>query len=600
MYRRTAEAVRLGLRAGPALLAGRVGLTVLAGVLPVAASWLTKLLFDELGAGQAGDTGRAATYAVGAAALGVGAVLATHGGSYLAMAHQRAVGLAVEDDLYASVNGFVGLGRFEDPAFLGRLRLAEEAASGAPQSIIAFVLDAVQTVVVVAGFVTALVSIWPPMTGLIALAAVPVLLVQLTLARHRAAVQEATNETFRRRMFYQSLLTDVRAVKEVRLFDLGGLFRRRMLDTATVATGRQLAVERRAILMNSSLALLAAMVTGAGTIAVVVGTGAGRLSIGDVMLFLAAVTAVQGSLAGLAGQVGETASALRLFGHYLDVRAMPPDQPGTGLPVAPLRHGIELRDVWFRYTPESPWVLRGVNLFLPAGSAIGIVGVNGAGKSTLVKLLCRFYRPDRGTITWDGVEIGELDVAQLRRRIGATFQDFMTYDLSARENIGVGDTARMTDLPAIRRAAERAEVDAMLSALPRRYATLLSRVYFDDEPGDQPAVTLSGGQWQRVAIARALLHDDADLLILDEPSSGLDAEAEHRIHEALSAYREGRTSLLISHRMSAIRSADVIAVLAGGVVAELGDHERLMAADSHYARLFGLQARGYQDGRVAT
>lgn len=571
-------------------------LTLLAGVLPVAASWLTKLLFDTLSAGAGGA--RAGWLAAGAAALGVVALVATLVAGYLAAAHQRAVGLEAEDRLYAAVNRFVGLDRFENPALLGRLRLAEEAAAGAPQAIIAFVLEVVQSTVVVLGFVTVLIVVWPPMAGLIVLTAVPVVLVQLALARHRVAVAETTNELLRRRFFYQSLLTDVRAVKEVRLFGLSGLFRRRMRDSALAATGRQLAVERRAALWNSTLTLLTAVVSGVGVVVVVVGASAGRVSLGDVTLFVGAVAGVQSAVTGVAGQVGETAAALRLFGHYLAVQGLPPDQPAGGLPVPPLRRGIELRDVWFRYTDDSPWVLRGVDLFIPAGSAVGLVGVNGAGKSTLVKLLCRFYRPVRGTIRWDGVDLSDLDVVQLRGRIGATFQDFMTYDLSARENIGAGDPARMSDLPAIRRAAGRADVDALLAGLPRGYDTLLSRVFLDEDDADEPGVTLSSGQWQRLAIARSLMRDGSDLLILDEPSSGLDAEAEYEIHRTLRAHQAGRTSLLVSHRLSAIRPADVIVVLAQGRIVERGDHDTLMAAGGRYARLFDLQARGYRDQRA--
>ncbi len=192
------------------------------------------------------------------------------------------------------------------------------------------------------------------------------------------------------------------------------------------------------------------------------------------------------------------------------------------------------------------------------------------------------------------MELASFDPVALRRRIAATFQDFMTYDLTAAENIGIGELAALDDHARIRAAATRVGLDDALAALPAGYHTLLSRVLVDDD--DDPGVALSGGQWQRVAIARALMREHADLVILDEPSAGLDAEAEHQLQGALP---DGGTRVLVSHRLGHLRGADRIAVLAGGAVVELGSHDQLMQRGGIYARLFGLQARSYQDSRVA-
>src|SRR6185437_2493320 len=201
----------------------------------------------------------------------------------------------------------------------------------------------------------------------------------------------------------------------------------------------------------------------------------------------------------------------------------------------PLRSGIELRDVWFRYKPNGPWALRGVNLFIPAGATVGLAGANGSGKSTLVKLLCRLYDPQRGAIFWDGVDLRDLRAADLRARISVTFQDFVCFDLTAAENIGVGDLAAAQDRDLVRAAARVADLDDVLSALPQGYETLLSRQFAD--PDERTAATLSGGQSQRMAVARAALRDRADLLILDELSSGVAPETEYRIHRALRQRR---------------------------------------------------------------
>jgi ATP-binding cassette subfamily B protein len=262
-----------------------------------------------------------------------------------------------------------------------------------------------------------------------------------------------------------------------------------------------------------------------------------------------------------------------------------------------LERGIELRDVWFRYSDEHSWVLSGVNLFLPAGQAIALVGRNGAGKSTLVKLLCRLYDPTKGAILWDGVDLRDMDVAELRHRIGAVFQDFMHYDLTAAENIALGDVGTLDDRGRITAAARLAGVHEMLEALPSGYDTMLSRTFMSEADKDDPetGVVLSGGQWQRLALARAFLRDKRDLLILDEPSSGLDAVAEHEVHTRLREHRAGRTSVLISHRLGAVRGADQIVVLDDGGISEHGTHDELIAASGLYAELFRLQAAGYQE-----
>jgi ATP-binding cassette, subfamily B, bacterial len=226
-----------------------------------------------------------------------------------------------------------------------------------------------------------------------------------------------------------------------------------------------------------------------------------------------------------------------------------------------------------------------------------LVGLNGAGKTTLVKLLCRMYDPTRGQILWDGVDLRDVPPEALRERISAVFQQHMDYDLTAAENIGLGDLPALDDRARLEEAASRAGVGDKLAALPRGYDTLLTRMFYSEADKDDPGtgVVLSGGQWQRLALARAFVRDGRDLMILDEPSSGLDPQAEHEIHNRMREYRTGRTSLLISHRLNAVRDADLIVVLDGGRIVETGEHEPLLASGGHYARLFRLQAAGYQE-----
>ncbi|PWK84976.1 ATP-binding cassette subfamily B protein [Lentzea atacamensis] len=592
MIRNAVAALALPFRATPLVATTTLALTVVAGAAPASGAWLTMLLVDELTSGTA-SAGRAAFLAVTSALVGGFAIALLYLGGHLGEVVQQRVALTVESRLFQRVATLRGLRQIEDPAFHDRLRLAEQAAQEAPGTISQFTQELVRSLVLLVSFAGALLVVWPPMTLLLLASVVTAVFARLATARREAATEEAWVATDRRRLFYRALLTDVRAAKEIRLFGLGELLHTRMVGSLATVSGARLAAARRGTLVQSGLALLGAVVAGAGTVVVAVNVVSGRSSVGDLVLFLGAVAGVQTGLSGVVLQLGEAGRAVKLFGHYLDVVGTRDDLPaGTGVPTEAT---IELRDVWFRYAEDGPWVLRGVDLTIPAGAAVGLVGVNGAGKSTLVKLLCRFYDPQRGTITWGGVDLRELDVEELRRRIGVVFQEFMAYDLTAAENIGIGQADALGDRARIVAAAEVARIADTLQALPNGYDTVLSRTHADEE---RTGVTLSGGQWQRVALARCLMRRDAELMILDEPTSGLDAEGEHRVHDTVRRHAEGRTRLLISHRMAALRGADLIVTLVGGRIVEQGSHDELMDADGEYARLFRLQADGYQDARA--
>ena len=588
-------ALALAVRSRPRTVLLHVVLTVLAGIVPVAAAWLTKLVLDRL---RAGDQPSAFVAPVaGLAIAGLVAAVAGDVMRYLGAEVDRGVRVTGQDRLFDAVDRHTGLARFEDPAFLDRLQLAQGPGRAAPGQIYRAGLAIVQGTVTLVGFVVALLAISPVMTALVALAAVPVVIAEWVLSGRRARVREDTGESFRREMFFAQTLVDRSAAQEIRLFGCGWYLRRLMRHETLRISGAERGVDRAELVVQAGLALLGAAVA-AGGLWWAIGTAAGGgLGVGDVTMFVAAVGGTQATAATLVGQAAGLREATAMYGHFAGVLATGPDLPTAADP-APLPaegDGIVFHDVWFRYD-DGPWVLRGLDLRLPAGSAVALVGDNGAGKSTVVKLICRLYDPTRGTITWNGVDLRDVDPAELRRRIGAVFQDFMHYDLSARDNIALGDLDARDDLARIRRAALAADVDDRLQGLPRGYDTLLSRTFTSESDKDDPdtGVVLSGGQWQRVALARAFLRDRCELMILDEPSSGLDVETEHRLTEQLRRHRRGRTSLLVSHRLGTLRDADVIAVLAGGQVVEQGDHGTLMAAGGRYATLFDLQARGYR------
>ncbi|RLU76992.1 multidrug ABC transporter permease [Streptomyces griseocarneus] len=596
--RRIAAAGALVARAAPGVLGAYALFTLAAGALPVVTAWLTKLLLDGLARGA--SSARLIGLGAGLAAAGVVAGAVPQLTRYLRTELDRRVGLLAEDRLYTAVEGFAGLARFENPRFLDRLRLAQGAGGGTPNQAVDGAIGISRAAVTIGGFLGSLSVLSPWMTALVLAAAVPTLASEVAMARRKARTLWEIGPVERRQMFYSELLSSVEAAKEIRLFGIGAFLRGRMLADRRTANAAKRAVDRREAVVQTALGLLAALVSGGGLLWAVTAARDGTLSSGDVVMFVAAVAGIQSALTTLASEVARGHQALLTFDHYLAVTRAGPDLPLPVRPVElpPLSRGIELRDVWFRYSERHPWVLRGANLHLRHGQALALVGLNGAGKSTLVKLLCRFYDPERGAILWDGADIRTVDVAELRRRIGAVFQDYMHYDMTAAENIALGDLTALDDRPRLTAAAERAGIHPKLAALPYGYDTLLSRRFFMESDKDNPetGVVLSGGQRQRLALARAFLRDRRDLMILDEPSAGLDAEAEHEIHTALRQHRGERTSLLISHRLGAVRDADVIAVLEDGRVVEQGSHAELVGAGGRYARLFALQAAGYRAG----
>ena len=615
---------RLLWAASPVSLLSMVALALVAGATPTATAWLQRAVLDSLVPTQAGTARRQDGSVAGQMPVGfphgvaIGHVIvlavmlggvamvsatAQYARNFVDSELRRGLGLIIPGRVFKAINSFPGIGRFESPEFADKIRICQQLSTSTAARLVTSALQCGQSLVTVVGMLGTLDLISPLMTAIVAGTAVPAITAQMANSRRRADLEWQKSPATRKQLFYGRLLSDRDAAKEVRLFGLGDFLLGRMLAELRSVNRGQRALDLRIFLIEGSLSVMCAAIAAGGTVWVIRQAAVGRLSVGDVSLFAMAIISVQVAISGAVSRLADVYQSLLLFGHYMDVTSAQPDLPIVALPqrLHELRVGIEIRDVWFRYDDAHPWVLHGVTMFIPAGQSVALIGLNGAGKSTLVKLICRFYDPARGSILWDGIDIRDVTPEDLRARMGTVFQDYMAYDLTAADNIGIGDLSRLKDTDRIQEAAESSGVHSKLASLPEGYETLLSRVFFSNQERGNPktGVLLSGGEWQRVALARGLMRADRDLLILDEPSSGMDAEAEHAMHRRLRAARFGRTSLLISHRLGSVRDADVIYVLSAGGIVEQGTHAELMAADGEYSRLFRLQASGYKDGPVS-
>ncbi|MFE3519086.1 ABC transporter ATP-binding protein [Streptomyces sp. NPDC059166] len=604
--RNFAHSIRLGWQAGPATFSIYLLVTISQGLFPAVITLLTKWLIDGIQLGSTPTVGESKISSPGMSPMqavfliGIcGALLAVlpHVSEYARGRLQRGLILLVQHRLYSTVNRFQGLTRFESPEFLDRLRLAQQAASSAPEQVVASTFGIIQSFLTVFSFLGVLITISPLMAIITIAASMPALFIQLSIRRQQSEMMWQVSPRTRRQLFYQKLMLDLAVIKETRLFGTSSFFLARMSDEIKTINQAEERIDRRIATRQGPLSVFGAVVAAAGLVWMVGAATRGDFSIGDVSAFIAAVAGVQNALGGAVYGVSASYQALLQFGHYLDVLETEPDLPIVDNPknLPSLQKGIHLENVWFRYTDDSPWVLCGVTLTIPYGYSLALVGLNGAGKSTLVKLLCRLYDPTEGHITWDGIDIRDVAVDDLRNRISAVFQDYTSYDLSVTENIAIGDLRFADDSKRIRAAAERAGIREHIESLPHGYETVLTRIFFQSEGTDPTeGSSLSGGQWQRIALARALVREGRDLLILDEPSAGLDAEAERDMHEKLQHYQAGATSILISHRLSSVRRAALIAVLQDGRITETGNHAQLIESGGEYARLFALQASGYE------
>ena len=585
-------ALSLVWQSSPSGTAALAALTLASAALPLTVAYAAKRIIDAIVAHDRGDALRWVALELLAVAvmllLGRGLVLVR---SLLGARLSVDINVRILEKALA-----LDLAHFEDPTTYDLLQRARREASSRPVATITDGFQLIQNALQFAGYAVLLIGFSPwVLAGLVA-AAVPATIAEMRFSNAAFRVRNWRSPESRRLNYLEYVLANDTHVKEIKLFDLGPLLlaRFRRLSEMFYREDRVLSIRRAgwgAILtLLGTVALYACYGVMAGNAAL------GLLTLGNVTLYMVALRQGQQSFQAALGAINSVYENSLYISNLFEFFAIPTDRArpllesntGTKMPVAayPDERGIRFEQVGFRYPGREEWALRGVDLFIPEGQSIALVGHNGAGKTTIIKLLAGLYEPSAGRVLLDGRDLHDWDEKALRRRIGVIFQDFNRYQLTLRENVGFGDATNLENEAFVQTAVAQGGAETVVASLPAGLDTGLGHWF-------KGGVELSGGQWQKVALARAFMRTEADILVLDEPTAALDAEAEYAVFESFRELTRGRTTVLISHRFPTVRMADRILVLDAGRIVEDGTHAELVAANARYAQLFSLQARGY-------
>jgi ATP-binding cassette subfamily B protein len=477
---------------------------------------------------------------------------------------------------------------YEDPASYDLLRRAQTDSINRPVIMISTAFGLVQTLLTFATMIALLVVVSPLLAVIALVSPIPAFIADTRYGWRGYNIARWGSRLLRRMNYLVTLVTTDSYAKEVKLFGLGGYFINRYRLIAKNYYSSQRSQVARRYMTGFLLGNLSTIVTSATYLYVALQAIVGKLTLGDLTLYTTAASQVQGSiqgiLSGFSGMYEHNLYLNNLF-ELMETKTSMPVAPAAVKVPQPMRGEIRFDNVTFAYPGAESNALSNLSFTVRPGETLAIVGRNGAGKTTLFKLICRLYDPNEGRILIDGVDIRDFDPNELRAQIGAMFQDYVTYQATAAENIGLGNVPDINDRERIELAGKQGGAEELISGLPEGYDTALGK-WFDH------GVNLSGGEWQKVALSRAFMRD-AKILLLDEPTSALDAQAEYDLFERLRSLTRGRTAVYISHRFSTVRRADRIVFLEHGRLVEEGTHAALMKLNGRYARLFRMQASAY-------
>ncbi|BAZ88389.1 ABC transporter ATP-binding protein [Dolichospermum compactum] len=577
--------------AAPQEMVFLIAVTLLQGFLPGVSVWITKLVVDTV-----------------ATALTTGKVLDDSILWYLVAAWVGSLLLEtllypwifalqgnLNDKLAAHISlllmrkadSFSDLSRFEDAEFYDELQLLQQQVSYKPLNLVENLVELIRsliTLIVVVGLLIPL-AFWIPIV--IAIATIPQIVVSSQYGRAIWITLFENSPQARKMEYYTTvMLTDTYA-KEIRLFQLGTFFMQLYGQAFQSLHQSMRHLRGKQAFWSSSLAILSTLGNGFSFYWVVKQAFRGLLSPGSVLLFVQSLTYFQNNLERFVSHwldLFENIIYMQQFFNFLDSPTpMTLNIPGEKIPT-PIRAGITFEQVDFHY-PDGRLALKDISFTLYPGQTVAIVGENGAGKTTLVKLLTRLYDPTTGRIIVDGIDLRDLNLDQWRQQIAGVFQDFGHYSLTLGENIALGNLAALENREILRYAVEKADIVNLVDDFPSGEDTQLGKQFGGTE--------LSGGQWQKLALARAFVRQEAQLLLLDEPTAALDPRSECDFYLRFVELAEGKTTILITHRLASVRMADRILVLKDGHLIEDGTHQELLQLGGEYTALWNMQVEQY-------
>lgn len=584
--RQTLRGLELAWKASPSLGILIAALTALSAALPPGLAYIGKMIIDAVVA-KSSD-------------LAMELVLLEFGLIAAITITQRSLFLArtlLGNRLGISVNSTIlekaialDLSQIENSEFYDKLNRARQEASSRSLQMVTDTFQFFQNLLTLFAYVALLFSFSSWAVLALVLASLPATIAEMRFSSIGFKLYNWRSSDRRKLSYMEYVLANDTYAKEVRVLNLGPRFLARYKELAEGFFREDSDLSKRRTGWMILLSLLSSGAFYGCYLVIAIEAARGQITLGNLTLYVVVFRqgqqAFQSCLTAIGGTFEHNLYLSNLF-EFLAIPTASSDHKTQTTSAPPsAASGLSFEDVSFRYPGRDGWALRHIDLKIPKGQSLAVVGANGAGKSTLIKLLCRLYDPTEGRITLDGRDLRDWDRQALQHRISLVFQDFNKYQMSFRENVGVGFEKAMNDESHVLRAIDRGGAGELLQEFPKGLDTSLGTWFKDGQE-------LSGGQWQKVAVSRAFMREEADILILDEPTAALDAEAESRAFQKFKELTAEKTSLIISHRFPVARLADQILVIEHGQIQEAGSHEQLMASHGRYAQLFTLQAQGY-------
>jgi ATP-binding cassette subfamily B protein len=586
-------ALRLVWQSSPGWTIARIAILIVLGILPLISIYLAKLIVDTVTVGLMA-TDKAATFSEVLKLLLLAGVVTVINGLCISLSEfvNTAHSLRVTDYMQGIMHAKsieADLEYYENAKYFDALQRAQQEAPYRPPQILNRLAQVGQNSISLITMVGLLSSLHWGIIGVLMVAALPAVFVRVQQSRIMYQWQRKRTGMDRQSIYLGFMLTGDLFAKEIRLFGLGSFFSAWYLRIRQQLYEERLDISKRKAFANFAAQGFAGILIFAIYSFIIYQTLQGVLRLGDLVLYYQALQRgqlnINGLLTGVSGLYEDNLFLANLY-EFLDLKPtiMDPTDPKP-FPKT-IKTGIVFNQVSFQYSNSERQALSNINLCIEPGKTIALVGENGCGKTTLIKLLCRLYDPTSGTITIDGIDIREFELADLRRQVGVIFQDYAKYNLSAFENIWLGNVEVPREDEKIIAAACRSGADEVIQQLPQGYDTVLGKLF---DQGEE----LSIGQWQKIALARAFLRS-SQLIILDEPTSAMDPKAEYEVFNQFRQLIKDQAAILITHRLSTVKMADCIYVMDQGSIVESGTHDQLMQQRGSYAHLFETQAQNYR------